>query len=125
MTEAGKKRQAEKEHRSTQNQATRKKINDYKNRGILSDAELQKRIERLKMEKEFRQLTDSEVRPGKAFVQSVMAEAGKRALTTALTGAFLFAGKSLIDGGMKNYESKQSYLKDFGSAVFNGGPKKK
>jgi hypothetical protein len=125
LTAAGKKHQVAVEQRVSQKQSEREKIVDFKKRGTLSDADLQKKINRLKMEKELRQLTDEEVRPGKAFVKSVMTEAGKRALTTALTGAFLFAGKSLVDGGMKSYDSKQSYYKDFGSAIFNGGPKKK
>lgn len=100
-----------------QKQSEDAKRYDYANRGTHSDAELRQKIERLKMEKELRELTMQELSPGKAFVNQVMKEAGKRAATTALTGAMLYGTKAAI--------GKEFNRKDFASAVFNGGPKKK
>lgn len=41
------------------------KRSDMVNRGTLTDEELQKKIQRLKMEKELRELTETEIDPGR------------------------------------------------------------
>ena len=97
--------------------AIKEKRSDLKNRSILSDEQLRQKINRLQMEKQLRELTDSEVNSGRNFVQSVLRDAGKKALTTALTGASLYDGKALVTGSFDAQE--------FGNAIFNGGAKKK
>lgn len=109
-TKVGGKSQAQKD-----SEVQKKK--DVKNRGALSTQQLQKKIERLRMEKELRELTEKEIYPGKVATQNVLNQIGTRVATTAITGAALYAAKALI--------TKQFDPKELGSAVFNGGPKKK
>lgn len=95
LTPAGKKRKKEltpdKEER-----ISRKK--DLKNRRTMSDADLKKKIERLKMEKEFKNLTKEDISPGKTFVNEVMSSAGKKALTIAAAGAMAYGVKVAMTG---------------------------
>lgn len=93
------------------------KRKDLKNRGALSDEQLRQKINRLQMEKQLRELTDSEVNSGRKFAQQILKDVGKKTLTTALSGAALYAGKALIT---KSFDAKE-----FGNAIFNGGAKKK
>lgn len=109
-TKVGGKSQAQKD-----SEVQKKK--DLKNRGALSTQQLQKKIEKLRMEKELRELTEKEIYPGKVATQNVLTQIGTRVVTTAITGAALYAIKALI--------TKQFDTKELGSAVFNGGPKKK
>lgn len=102
---------------SEQIESEHQKKHDVTNRGTLSNAEIKEKIERLKIEKELRELTKSEISPGKKFIDDVLTEVGKRTLTTVLTGAALYGTKAAI--------SKEFDRKELGEAVFNGGPKKK
>ena len=56
-------------------------------RSQLSDADLEKRIARLKKEKELRQLTESEVKPGRTFVKGFLRDNGKRVASSIAVGA--------------------------------------
>lgn len=106
LTTAGKQRQSE-----------QKKLDDVKKRGTLTNAQLKAKIERLQLERQLRTLTTEEVNSGKAFAQNVLKSIGQKTLTTIGTGALLYAGKAFI--------SKEFNPKEFASAIFNGGPKKK
>lgn len=88
-----------------------------KNRGSLTLEELSNRITRLEMEKKLRELTAKEVNSGSKEVKNILGQVGKRVSTTALSGATLYGIMALL--------SKEFNPKDFGSAMFNGGPKKK
>ena len=90
LTPAGKKRQ-KKLTADEKERASRKK--DLKNRRTMPDADLKKKIERLKMEKEFKSLTNEDINPGKTFVNDVMSSAGKKALTIAAAGAMAYGVK--------------------------------
>ena len=90
---------------------------DYANRSSLTMEELNQKITRLKAEQELRTLTQKQLSPGRAFVDEVMRDAGKKALTTAATGVLLYSGKAFV--------SKEFDAKELGNAIFNGGPKKK
>lgn len=61
-----------------------------KKRRTMSDAELKKRIERMKLEKEFKNLTQEDIAPGKRFVGEVMSSAGKKVLSVAAAGAMAY-----------------------------------
>ena len=74
--------------------ATRK--NDSKNRRKLSDAELKQKIERLKLEKQFKDLTDEDVSPGKKMAADILKSAGTKVLTTAAAGAAAYAVKAVM-----------------------------
>lgn len=115
LTQAGRKRISGKN--DAQIASEKQKRKDVKNRGTLSDAELQKKIHRLQMEKQLRELTDSEINSGKKIANQVMLDIGKKVVTTVATGAILYAGKAAI--------TKEFKMKEFGNAIFNGGPKKK
>lgn len=56
-------------------------------RSQLSEAELDKRIARLKKEKELRQLTESEVKPGRTFAKEFVRDNGKKVAGTIAVGA--------------------------------------
>ena len=106
LTTAGKQRQSE-----------QKKRDDAKKRGTLTNAQLKAKIERLQLERQLRTLTTEEVNSGRAFAQSILKSIGTKTLTTIGSGALLYAGKALV--------TKSFDIKEFGSAIFNGGPKKK
>ena len=80
-----------------------------KNRLNLSDADLKKRIERMKLEKEMKDLTDADLSPGKKFINEVLSTSGKRIATTVVTGATLYAIKSGLEGKIDLKEAA-SYL---------------
>lgn len=69
---------------------------DVKNRRKLSDADLKKKIERLKMEKQLKELTAEEISPGKKFVSDVMSSSGKKVVTTFVTGATIYGVKAAM-----------------------------
>lgn len=69
-----------------------------KNRRSLSDVELRRRIERLKLEKEFKNLTEEDISPGRKFVSGVMSSAGSKALTIATAGAMSYVVKAAMTG---------------------------
>lgn len=94
---------------------------DVKNRGTLSDAELKQKINRLQMEKQLRELTNDELNRGRRKTASLLENIGTSTITkvatTALAGAALY--------GLKAAVSKKFNVEELGSAIFNGGAKKK
>lgn len=102
LTSAGKKRQ-KKLTADEKERASRKK--DLKNRRTMSDADLKKKIERLKMEKEFKSLTNEDINPGKTFVNDVMSSAGKKVLTIAAAGALAYGVKAAMT---KEFDIKEA-----------------
>lgn len=65
----------------------------YKNRRLLSDAELQARISRLNLEKQFRSLSRQDLHPGIEIVTDVLGVAGPQAMKTMTSGAILYGAK--------------------------------
>lgn len=94
-----------------------KKRTDAKNRGTLTNAQLKQKIERLQLEKQLRALTNAEVHSGRVYAQKILKDVGSKVLTTAASGALLYAGKAAI--------TKSFSPQEFANAIFNGGPKKK
>ena len=80
---------------------------DVKKRRLLSDAELKKKVERIKMEKQLKDLTDEEISPGRKFAKDVMSSSGKKVATVLVTGATLYAVKSAM--------TKEFNIKDLAS----------
>lgn len=97
--------------------AREQKKTDVKNRQTMSMDELRKKVERLKMEKQLRELTEEELYPGRRAVKQMLGQIGSRVITTAAAGAALY--------GIKAAASGKFDMKEFGSAMFNGGAKKK
>ncbi|MCM1363402.1 MAG: hypothetical protein NC215_00260 [Ruminococcus sp.] len=76
-----------------------------KNRRTLSDEEIKKRIERIKLEKQLKDMTKEEIKPGSKFVADVLSQSGKKVATTVVTGAMLY----LIKGGLtKEWNGKEA-----------------
>ena len=94
-----------------------KKRTHAKNRGTLTNAQLKQKIERLQLEKQLRELTNAEVNSGRVYAQKILKDVGSKVLTTAASGALLYAGKAAI--------TKSFSPQEFANAIFNGGPKKK
>lgn len=71
-----------------------------KNRRRLSDADLDKRINRLKKEKEFKRLSDEDLRPGRSAAGKILKSSATKYLTGAAAGAMaLGAGVALKKSG--------------------------
>lgn len=67
-----------------------------KNRRTMSDADLKKKIERLKLEREFKNLTEDDIAPGRKYVSEILSASGKKALTVAAAGAMTYAVKTAM-----------------------------
>ena len=65
-----------------------------KNRRTMSDADLKKKIERLKLE--FKNLTEDDIAPGRKYVSEILSASGKKALTMAAAGAMTYAVKTAM-----------------------------
>lgn len=88
-----------------------------KNRRLLSNEEIRNRIERIRLERQLKDLTDEELTPGRKFVKDVLSSSGKKVATTVVSGVTLYAVKAAFTGKIN--------FKEMGEAAFNGGPKKK
>ena len=89
LTTAGKKRLSKDKDKAEKKE---RKVT-LKNRRSLSDVDLKKKIERLKMEKEFKNLTEEDIYPGRKYVGEIMSSAGKKALTVAAAGTMAYGVK--------------------------------
>ena len=78
---------------------------DVKNRRTLSDADLKKKIERIKNEKQLRELTAEEIAPGKKFVSDVLSSSGKKVATVLVTGAAIYGVKAAMT---KKFDIKEA-----------------
>lgn len=101
-TAAGKRRES---NRDAEEKKTRKA--DVKNRRIMSDSEIKKRIERLKLEREYKSLVDSDISRGKKFVSEVILDSGKKVLTIAAAGTMAYAVKAAMTGKFDLKEAAQ------------------
>lgn len=117
LTSAGKAKQSFGNKSEQQKEYEKQKRYDASNRGLLSDAQLRKQIERLQMEKQLRKLTEEDINPGRTEAKRVLSQIGTKVASMAITGAALY--------GMKAAVTRQFDAKEFGNAIFNGGAKKK
>lgn len=67
-----------------------------KRRRSMSDGEIKKRIARLQLEREYKDLSDSDVARGKKFVSEILSSAGKKVLTSAAAGAMAYGVKAAM-----------------------------
>lgn len=124
LTPAGEKRYRKKSRDGktlAQKRSERQKEKDVKNRGALTNEQLQAKIQRLQMEKQLKDLTESELHPGRQAVKRAMGNIGTNVATSVLSTA----AKGAALYGIKAIASKKFDAKEFGNAIFNGGPKKK
>lgn len=90
---------------------------DVKNRRTMSDADLKKRIERMRLEKEYKTLVDEDTAPGKKYVSEILSAAGKKTLTIAAAGALAY--------GVKVAMTKEFDLKEAAQYIASNPNKKK
>lgn len=95
LTPAGKKRYGNKKSkRRTPSQVKEDSMRrDVKNRHILSDKDLDAKINRLRKENELKRLTDENLNSGRTEVMSVLRNSGKQILGKVAAGAGLYAVK--------------------------------
>lgn len=62
----------------------------------LSDSDLDKRIKRLEKEKKLRELTDSEVTPGRTFVRDFMKNNGTKVVAIVSAGAGAYISRKIF-----------------------------
>lgn len=74
----------------------KQRLSDIKNRRTLSDEDIKKKIERLKLEKQLKDLSEEDVAPGKKAAKEIMSSAGKKVLAGALAGATAYAVKTAM-----------------------------
>ena len=70
------------------------------NRRTLTDADIEKRIKRLEMERKLQKLTEQDVAPGKAFAKQIMSDQGRKVIgfiSATAFGALAFAAKQAIE----------------------------
>ena len=106
-----------KRHQSANSKKVASRKKDYKNRRTMSDKELQQKIERLKMEKTFKELTKEDISPGRNYAQQILAAAGKKTLTVAAAGAMAY--------GVKVAMTKEFNIKEAAAYVAANPNKKK
>ncbi len=78
---------------------------DVKNRRTLSTENLKKKIERIKLEKQLKDLTADEIAPGRKFVSEVLSSSGKKVATAVVTGATLYGIKAVMT---KKFDMKEA-----------------
>lgn len=78
---------------------------DVKNRRTMSDTDLKKRVERMKLEKEYKTLVDEDIAPGKKYVSEILSAAGKKTLTIAAAGALAYGVKAAMT---KQFDIKEA-----------------
>lgn len=101
LTNAGRKRQAK-----ADDKAQRKdRKTASKNRRTLSDAELRKRTERLRMEKQLKDLTDEDLKPGRKATSEILKKVGRNVAVPVLTGAALYGIKAAMT---KNFDVSEA-----------------
>ena len=69
---------------------------DVRNRRTMSTSELKSKIERLKMQKQLKDLTEEELSPGKSFMKRVLSTSGQKVATAVVTGATLYVIKAAM-----------------------------
>ncbi len=81
-----------------QKEALIKRKNEIKNRRNMSDSELTKKIDRLKLEKQYKDLATSDVSAGRQYVTNILKTAGTQTLTSAASGAMAYTIRAAMTG---------------------------
>ena len=67
------------------------------NRRTLSEADLNRNLDRLRKEKQLKELIDEDVNPGKKYIQDVLKKSGDRLLPAALAAGGAYALAQVMD----------------------------
>lgn len=121
LTAAGRRREQRIQNRS--DRAARKAVKSdrkraQRNASLLSDAELNNRISRLQRERQFADLSEQSLRPGRYKAKQLMDQYGRQAAGTLVgIGISATVGK-LINANMDKYMStKDYYVKNYENGV--------
>lgn len=85
LTEAGRNRQIKNERKRA-----------LQNRRSMSDDELRRGIERLRLEKQYKDLLDEDLSTGRSMVSDILKSSGGRVAKSVVTGAALYGIKALM-----------------------------
>lgn len=69
---------------------------DVKNRRTLTTEELKNKIDRMKLEKQFKDLTEEDISPGRKVAKDILKSAGTKVLSAAAAGAAAYAVKATM-----------------------------
>lgn len=97
LTPAGKAQERNANKRQARKDITKSRKAASKNRSLMSDAELDKRIKRLEKEKRLRELTESEVSPGKSYAKKAMDRYGNQVAAAVVGGATAATIKKVVN----------------------------
>lgn len=95
-------------------QKEKQMLRDVKNRHLLSDKALKRKLERVKMEKEFRELTEGELKPGRRAAKDALNNAGKKVTEEVLTAATKTAIRKALGEENVTASSIAEYLRPGG-----------
>lgn len=73
-----------------------KRKKDVKNRRTLTTEELKSKIDRMKLEKQFKDLTEEDISPGRKVAKDILKSAGTKVLSAAAAGAAAYAVKAAM-----------------------------
>ena len=104
-TAAGKRR----EQSSTDRQVKAERKTEVKNRRSMSVDDLRQRVARLKLEKEYKDLTVADTAPGRKFVSEIVESGAKKALTVAAAGAIAYGVKAAMTKEF-NFKDAAQYI---------------
>lgn len=90
---------------------------DVKKRRTMSDEDIRKRIARMKLEREYKDLVDSDTAPGRKFVSEILSSGAKKAFTVAAAGTLAY--------GVKVAMTKEFNLREAASYIAANPNKKK
>lgn len=97
LTPAGKAQERNANKRQARKDIAKSRKAASKNRSLMSDAELDKRIKRLEKEKRLRELTESEVSPGKSYAKKAMDRYGNQVAAAVVGGATAATIKKVVN----------------------------
>ena len=90
---------------------------DVKNRRLLSDEDLKRKVSRLEMEKKLRTLTDEEINRGRKAVSKalsgggkILVDSGKQVATSAIAGAAKYGVRVKMTGEKANLKDAADYI---------------
>lgn len=113
-TAAGKKRY---NFSDADKQVKAQRKSEVKSRRTMTDSDLKQKVARLQLEKQYKDLVDADVSPGRKFVSEVLGAAGKKALTVAAAGAIAY--------GIKVAMTKEGSVKEAANYIAVNPNKKK
>lgn len=108
LTDAGKKRAQKLDDKAARKAVKEDRKWAKKNRSLLSDEELNARINRLQKEKLLRSLTNEELNPGRHEAQKILKNVGTQALSSAV-GSMVGGTASSITSNVINERIRKKY----------------